>query len=128
MFTRRGFINGTLGAGAGLAFTGVRPQSAAAQAYLREHGWKLLPTEQPNLLPFTGPSDGDASPTVHVPVLEQARDYPQRIIELITDLALAEGRYAVEVLNDILRQATTEASVNGPNVLEIALCILDHGD
>src|SRR5947209_3614263 len=95
----------------------VQVRSIAAQAYLREHGWKLLATEQPNLLPFTGPSGGDPSPTVRVPVREQARDYPQRIIELITDLALAEGRYAVEVLNDILQQATAEpASTNGPPV------------
>jgi hypothetical protein len=52
---------------------------------------------------------------VRVPLLEQARDYAQRIIELITDLALAEGRYAVEVLNDILQQANAEAvPPNGP--------------
>jgi hypothetical protein len=94
----------------------VQVRSAAAQAYLRAHGWTLLPAEQPNLLPFRGASGGDGSPTVHVPLLEQARDYPQRIIELVTDLALAEGRYAVDVLNDILRHATAEAeSGNGPN-------------
>jgi hypothetical protein len=94
----------------------VQVRSAAAAAYLRAHGWKVLPTEQPNLLPFQAMSGGDDSPTVHVPLLEQGRDYPQRIIEMITDLARAEGRYAVDVLNDLLQQATVEAeSANGPD-------------
>ena len=91
-------------------------RSAAAQAYLHSHGWQLLPPEQPNLLSFLRASDADDSPKVHVPMLEQARDYPQRIIELITDLALAEGRYAVDVLNDVLQQESAEAeSRNGPD-------------
>jgi hypothetical protein len=91
----------------------VEVRASAAQAYLRDKGWKPLPPEQPNLLPFDGPSGGDDNPVVQVPVLEQARDYPQRVIELITDVAVAEGRYAVEVLNDILRQPTTSPP-NGP--------------
>jgi hypothetical protein len=91
----------------------VRP--AAAQAYLRQRGWKPLTTGQPNLLRFEGPPGKDGSPTVQVPLLEQGRDYPQRVIELITDLALAEERYAVEVLDDILRQpqADPPAPVHG---------------
>ena len=92
-------------------------RSAAAQAYLRGHAWQPLPAEQANLLPFAKAPDGDESPILHVPVLEQARDYPQRVVELITDLALAEGRYAVDVLNDILQQGAAEAiPANGPNV------------
>ncbi len=90
-------------------------RSAAAQAYLRTHGWQALPVEQANLLPFTKGSGEDDSPVLQVPVLEQARDYPQRIVEFITDLALAEGRYAVDVLNDILQQAMADAvPTNGP--------------
>ena len=67
-------------------------RSTAAQAYLRTHGWQPLPVEQANLLPFTKGSGEDGSPVLQVPVIGQARDYPQRIGELITDLALAEGR------------------------------------
>ncbi len=93
----------------------VRP--AAAQAYLHGHGWTLLPQEQPNFLSFRAASGSDDRPTVHVPVLEHARDYPQRVIELITDVALAESRYAVEVLNDILRQGEEQAvTANGPQI------------
>ena len=43
-------------------------------------------------------------PIVRVPLCEQARDYSQRVIEFVTDLALAEGRYAVEVLNELLQE------------------------
>jgi len=92
-------------------------RSAAAQAYLRGHGWQPMPVEQANLLPFSKAPAGDESPILHVPLLEQGRDYPQRVVELITDLAVAEGRYAVEVLNDILQQGAAEAvPTNGSNV------------
>jgi hypothetical protein len=95
----------------------VEVRSAAAQAYLRQRGWQSLPHEQPHLLPFEGPPGNPERGTVQVPLREHARDYPQRIIELITDLALAEERYAVDVLNDILQQALAEsASANGPNL------------
>jgi hypothetical protein len=95
----------------------VQVRSEAAEAYLRLHGWKPLPLEQAHLLPFEGPPGGEDSPTVQVPLLEQGRDYTQRVIELITDLALAEDRYAVDVLNDILRQTGAEAvPANGPTV------------
>ncbi len=89
-------------------------RSAAAQAYLLGHGWKALPIEQPNLLPFESALD-EETPVILVPVIEEARDYPQRIVEFITELALAEGRYAVEVLNDILQQSSLPISTNGPS-------------
>ena len=38
----------------------VRP--AAAQAYLRAHGWMVLPAEQPNLLSFRGGDGGEDGP------------------------------------------------------------------
>ena len=91
-------------------------RSAAVRAYLLQRGWKPLPVEQPNLLPFERPNASDDRPVVHVPVLEQARDYPQRVIELITDLALADDRYAVDVLNDVLRQPVDATEGDGPNV------------
>jgi hypothetical protein len=93
----------------------VHVRSALAQAYLSRHGWKALPPDQPNLLPFAAPPGDDNAPVVQVPVLEQARDYPQRVIEFLSDLAVAEDRYAVEVLNDILQQGSIgPAAANGP--------------
>ena len=90
-------------------------RSAAVRAYLLAHGWTALPAEQPNLLPFESPAGEDA-PAVRVPVMEDARDYPQRMVELLTDVALAEDRYAVEVLNDILQQQSA-VSTNGTGTL-----------
>jgi hypothetical protein len=93
----------------------VEVTSAAARAYLERTGWKLLP-EEGTMLHFEGPPGGGEGPTVWVPVNAQARDYTQRVIELITDLAIAEGRYAVEILNDILRQSAEPRHANGPTV------------
>jgi hypothetical protein len=92
-------------------------RSASARAYLLRHGWRALPADQPNLLPFESPS-GEEGPVVRIPLREEARDYPQRVIELITDLALAEGRYAVEVLDEMLKQPQPDgAAGNGsPNI------------
>ena len=89
----------------------VRP--AQAQAYLLRRGWTPLPTDGANLVPFEAPSGADR-PVVQVPLLEQARDYPQRVIELITDLALLEDRYAVAVLDDILHAAPPVAPADAP--------------
>jgi hypothetical protein len=78
----------------------VRPE--AAQAYLTRRGWKPLPDAEPNFREFEPPAAGEDAQVPRLPLLEQGRDYTQRVIELITQLALAEGRYAVEVLDDIL--------------------------
>jgi hypothetical protein len=96
----------------------VEVRSKAAQAYLVEHGWKPLAADQPDLLPFAGPKSGKNSPIVRVPLREQARDYSQRVIELVTDLALAEGRYAVEVLDELLQEKLDMAPIagDGPKV------------
>jgi hypothetical protein len=92
----------------------VKP--ADAQAYLLRHGWKMLSEHGP-MLPFEGPPGGKEGVTVAVPLKEQASDYTQRVIELITDLADIEGRYAVDVLNDVLRQAAAEpVPANGPTL------------
>jgi hypothetical protein len=93
----------------------VDVRSEAAQAYLARHGWKPLAASQSSLLAFAGPKAGKNAPIVQVPLREQARDYSQRVIELVTDLALAEGRYAVEVLNELLEEQvdTTRMAGNG---------------
>ncbi len=88
-------------------------RSKAAQDYLVQHGWKPLAADQPSLLPFAGPKAGKNPPIVRVPLREQARDYAQRVIELVTDLALAEGRYAVDVLDDLLQQQLDTSAMAG---------------
>lgn len=91
----------------------VEVRSHAAQTYLVHHGWKPLAADQANLLPFAGPKAGKNPPIVRVPVREQARDYTQRVIELVTDLAVAEGRYAVEVLDELLEQQLGSSAMTG---------------
>jgi hypothetical protein len=91
-------------------------RSNAAQAYLVEHGWEPLTGEQPNMSAFTRPKTTKNSPIVQVPLRENARDYTQRVIEFVTDLALAEGRHAVDVLNEILQVSPDTPAIagNGP--------------
>jgi hypothetical protein len=82
------------------------------QAYLRGRGWQLAgPAANPDLLLFEGPGGEDA-PTVLVPThTDQGADV-QRVIDLITEVALAEQRYAGDVLTDMLQQGARQA--NGP--------------
>lgn len=90
-------------------------RSASAEAYLLRKGWKPLPAEQQHFLPFEGPSAGNGNVVVQVPTLEQGRDYVQRVIELISDVALAEDRYAVDVLTEVLQEeAAPHPAANGP--------------
>ena len=84
-------------------------RAADAQAYLRRHGWKPKPFPRPQVLLFEGPPADDGEPIAQVvPASEGGIDYLQCIINLITNLALLEDRYAVEVLNDMLRQPLPE--------------------
>jgi predicted RNA binding protein YcfA (HicA-like mRNA interferase family) len=96
----------------------VEVRSKVVQAYLVQHGWKPLAADQPYLVPFAGPKAGKNPPIERVPLWEHARDYSQRVIELVTDLALAEGRYAVEVLNELLQEQLDMSPLagNGPRV------------
>jgi hypothetical protein len=78
-------------------------------AYLRRRGWTEQPAPRPQQVAFAGPGEtvGERS-IVYVPSSEQFADYPQRILEVVTELAEIEDRYAVEVLDDILCQAGAE--------------------
>ena len=90
----------------------VRPQDA--EAYLRGRGWKPLgpAPANPDLLLFDGPKDGEDNPLLPVPRhMDQGPDV-QRMIELVTELARFEGRYAVDVLNDILREGAATGAAN----------------
>lgn len=78
---------------------------ADVQAYLQQRGWKLRPAPRPRQLAFEAPTDSALGPAIlYVPASEQSADYSQRILEVVTGLAEIEGRYAVDVLNDILHQ------------------------
>jgi len=93
-------------------------RSGDARAYLQRRGWRPLPVEQPHLLPFESPSGGDDAPVVVLPEREGGRDFTQRIIELISDVALAEGRFAGDILNEMIGQtaAALPPTANGPGV------------
>jgi len=62
---------------------------------------------------YEGPENGEDAPTVLVP--EQLDEGPmlQRMIELVAELARWEGRWAVDVLRDILAQPITATAANG---------------
>lgn len=83
----------------------VRP--ADAQAYLVRRGWKSLgPAEaNPNLLLFDAPDEGDDSPLVQVPQRVDKGPEVQWMIDVVTELARYEDRYAGDVLTDILEEA-----------------------
>ena len=106
----------------------VRPADAAT--YLRRHGWKPLgpaPTNS-DLMLFDGPGEGEVNPLLPVPVhMDQGADV-QRMIEVITELALFEGRYAGDVLTDILQQKPDSSSSqpNGVDRVEDASTASGH--
>jgi hypothetical protein len=79
---------------------------ADVRLYLLGRGWQLKPYPGPELLVFEGPPDDFGKPIIQVlPASEQASDYSQRLLELITALSVIEDRHAVDVLNDILNPA-----------------------
>ncbi len=94
----------------------LQVRSAEVRSYLLRHGWKQVSPESESLLHFEKFSEGGSETIVSVPTKEQARDYTQRVIELITDLALAEDRYAGDVLTDILRQSPEFVPAASPGV------------
>ena len=93
----------------------VRPE--AVQAYLLSHGWEYLgPAAVPDMLMFDTPRPRGDKPNVLLPLKLEDGAYVQRLIELVGDVALHEDRWAVDVLNDMLRQHVESAPSNGPAV------------
>ncbi|MCI0455506.1 MAG: hypothetical protein L0Z62_00835 [Gemmataceae bacterium] len=77
---------------------------AALKAYLLRQKWEEVASPRSQMLLFKGPVGDDGEPIIQaVPSAERGSDYTQRVIDLITNLAVIEDRYAVEVLNDILQ-------------------------
>jgi hypothetical protein len=76
------------------------------KAYLRERGWRELPSDREHFLIVAEPS-GEMVEGVplcqFVPDSEAYDDYPARLFELLTGLAEIEERLASEVIDDILR-------------------------
>jgi hypothetical protein len=92
----------------------LRPE--AVQAYLLSNGWEYLgPATAPDMLMFDTPQPRGDKPNVLLPLKLEDGAYVQRLIELVGDVALHEDRWAVDVLNDILRQPVDSASPNGPD-------------
>ena len=93
----------------------VRPE--AVRAYLLQKGWQALgPADVPDMLLFDTPQPRGDKPNVVLPLKVDHGPQVQRMIELITEVALYENRWAVDVLNDmLLLQTSTSASpANGP--------------
>ncbi len=87
---------------------------AQAKAYLARRGWKTLgPAGNPLLEMFEGPVEGDDTPSVLVPLETDQGPMLQRMIELVSELARFEDRWAVDVLDEML-QPSGAAPANGP--------------
>jgi hypothetical protein len=92
----------------------VRPENA--QAYLTRRGWRLVgPASDPSLLRYEIEGD-ESAPTLFVPIRVDSGPGVQWMIELVADLARFENRWAVDVLQDMLREPTDSAAANGPPV------------
>jgi hypothetical protein len=82
------------------------------RAYLDRKGWKPVTADRPHVFVYEEPSVGEEGPFYQfVPDSEQRRDYTARVYELLAAVALVEGRWAGDVLTDVLRGAGHE----GPN-------------
>ncbi len=87
---------------------------AGVQSYLLGRGWKPKAPPGSELLVFEGPADDDGEPIVQVvPSSEQMLDFRLRVTELIEALSVLEGRPAVEVLGDILREGAGHPGPGG---------------
>ncbi|HJZ54633.1 MAG TPA: hypothetical protein VKE74_06720 [Gemmataceae bacterium] len=93
----------------------VEVRSAAALEYMRRHGWDPVPCPNAHFQMFARPvgKNGERL-TQPVPLFEDADEYVQRIIDLITNVATIEDRTAVEVLEEML--GVTAPSGNGTSI------------
>lgn len=78
-------------------------QVAAVRSYLEGRGWRQQPFPRPELLVFELADAGDGQPlVVTLPSSERMRDYQMRLEELVGTLGEHEGRWAPDVVSDIL--------------------------
>jgi hypothetical protein len=86
-------------------------KAASLHAYLRARGWTPRPSPRPQVLLFEEPPGHAGKPVLQtVPAHERVSAYAEAVVRVITNLAAVEDRYAVDVLNDILRQASAETT------------------
>ncbi len=79
----------------------LRPD--AVRAYLLAKGWEDLgPAAVPDLVMFDTPQPRGDRPNVLLPLRLDSGPLAQRLVELLTEVALYEDSYAGDVLNDIL--------------------------
>ena|SRR5436190_9456514 len=90
----------------------AQARAGAARTYLLEHGWEPAETPSNTLFPFH-PARKPDGPFVYVPMIPDPIWQLERMIELVGDIALAEGRYAGEVLNEILALPENNGAANG---------------
>lgn len=87
----------------------------AVRAYLRGHGWENLgPAAIPDMLMFDTPEPRGDKPNVLLPLKLEHPQQVQRMVELVGDVVRYEQRWAVDVVNDMLRQPVDAAPSNGP--------------
>ncbi|MGH3839600.1 MAG: hypothetical protein ACRDSF_28440, partial [Pseudonocardiaceae bacterium] len=79
------------------AMAGIDP--AGIVAYLRASGWREAGSYGRAAI-WTRPVDG-AEAEVLVPVSGELRDYPTRLVELVSTLSTVEGRLVADVLQDL---------------------------
>jgi hypothetical protein len=92
----------------------VQARPEEARAYLARQGWKLVgPASNPELLRYEIEGN-ESAPTLFVPIRVDAGPGLQWMIDLVADLAHFEDRWAVDVLNDMLRPTADGMAANGP--------------
>ena len=77
----------------------VRPSDA--EAYLRSHGWKEAVSDNAHWKRFLSPSNGNQE-AVLVPVAVDDDSLLNLLVECIGKVAAWEGRYAGELLSELL--------------------------
>src|ERR1700730_16850896 len=81
-------------------------KAAQLQAYLIARGWQPKPSPRSQVMLFEEPSGHEGEPVLQtVPAHDGVSDCTDAIVRAITNLAVVEDRSAVNVLNDILKQA-----------------------
>ena len=82
------------------------------RAYLLTKGWEDLgPAAVPGLQMFDTPEPRGDQPNVLLPLQLEEEPPIQRLIELLTEVALYEDRYAGDLLTEILQLQVTDQLV-----------------
>jgi hypothetical protein len=87
----------------------LRPDQV--ERYLLHNGWTLTgPAMNPRLIRYDVADGNENAPTLFLPLRVDDGPGLQWLIELVGELALWQGRYAGDVLTDILAQAEDGAA------------------